>query len=322
MAVFTTISNQEAADFLGEYDLGTFVSLRGITAGIENTNFFLTTTAGEYVLTIFEVLNHEQLHFYIELMHTLASKKVKVPMPQTRRDGHRIGTLKDKPAAIVERLAGGYESDPSDLHCRIAAQTQAQAHLAAQDFALHQPNLRGLAWWESTYPEIRSFLTPEQNTLFETVLREQQDVQATSQWRNLPAGACHCDLFRDNVLFDGTYDDPRMGGIIDFYFAGHDAWLFDVAVAVNDWCIERSTGAFKPDLVRAWLNAYAQVRPFTAEEKSLWPVALRAAALRFWTSRLNDYFRPRPAQTLKPHDPTHFERILVQRMQHPAPALP
>lgn len=322
MAVFTTISNQEAADFLGEYDLGTFISLRGITAGIENTNFFLTTTAGEYVLTIFEVLNHEQLHFYIELMHTLASRKVQVPMPQTRRDGLRIGTLKDKPAAIVERLAGGYESDPSDLHCKIAARTQAQAHLAAQDFALHQPNLRGLAWWESIYPEIRSFLTPDQNALFETALKEQQDIQATVGWQNLPAGACHCDLFRDNVLFDGTYDDPRMGGIIDFYFAGHDAWLFDVAVAVNDWCIERSTGALKADLVQAWLTAYAQVRPFTEDEKALWPAALRAAALRFWTSRLNDFFRPRPAQTLKPHDPTHFERILVQRMQHPAPALP
>ncbi len=322
MAVFTPVTNQEAAQFLRDYDLGEFVSLRGITAGIENTNFFLNTTQGEYVLTLFEVLNHEQLNFYIELMHALASRQVKVPMPQTRKDGARIGTLNGKPAAIVDRLAGGYESDPGVQHCRIAAQTQAQAHLAAADFALYQPNLRGLEWWEQTYPAIRPFLTDTQNELFQTSLQEQREVQSGEAWKSLPAGACHCDLFRDNVLFDGTYDEPRMGGIIDFYFAGHDTWLFDVAVAVNDWCIERTTGQLQPWLVQAWLTAYAQVRPFTENEKLLWPAALRAAALRFWTSRLNDYFRPRPAQTLKPHDPTHFERILTLRVQQPAPPLP
>ncbi|ETF02273.1 homoserine kinase [Advenella kashmirensis W13003] len=322
MAVFTPVTNQQATDYLAQYALGDFVSLRGITAGIENTNFFLNTSQGEYVLTLFEVLNHEQLNFYIELMHTLASREVKVPMPQTRRDGTRIGTLNGKPAAIVDRLAGGYESDPGIQHCIIAGRTQAQAHLAARDFALYQPNLRGLPWWEETYPGIRPFLTDSQDRLFTASLEEQRQIQTGDDWKSMPAGACHCDLFRDNVLFDGTYDEPRMGGIIDFYFAGHDAWLFDVAVAVNDWCIERSTGALQPWLVQAWLQAYAQERPFTETEKKLWPIALRAAALRFWTSRLNDYFRPRPAQTLKPHDPTHFERILTLRVQQPVPPLP
>ncbi len=129
-------------------------------------------------------------------------------------------------------------------------------------------------------------------------------------------------MFRDNVLFDGTFENPSMGGVIDFYFAGCDKWIFDVAVAVNDWCIERETGALLKDHANAWLQAYHRIRPFTHEEQQVWPVALRAAALRFWTSRLYDFFIPRPAQTLKPHDPTHFERILKLRTESVLPQLP
>ncbi|MCD0504611.1 phosphotransferase, partial [Bordetella petrii] len=198
----------------------------------------------------------------------------------------------------------------------------ARAHLAARDFPLRQPNLRGLAWWVDTAPKVLPFLDAEQARLLGGELAEQQRVAATPAWQALPAGPAHCDLFRDNVLFAGTFDDPLMGGIIDFYFAGCDTWLFDVAVSVNDWCIERDTGAFVPALVDAWLQAYAAQRPFTAEERQAWPHMLRAAALRFWLSRLYDFYLPRPAQTLKPHDPRHFERVLLARHRPGLPALP
>ena len=147
------------------------------------------------------------------------------------------------------------------------------------------------------------FLDEGQARLLSTELAEQQAASATASWQSLPSGPAHCDLFRDNVLFAGTFDDPLMGGFIDFYFAGCDTWLFDVAVSVNDWCIERDTGAFIPELVQSWLRAYAEVRPFTDAERQAWPLMLRGAVLRFWLSRLYDYFLPRPAQTLKPHDP-------------------
>src|SRR5690606_27453897 len=127
---------------------------------------------------------------------------------------------------------------------------------------------------------------PAQAQLLARALEEQQRVAATPAWQQLPAGPAHCDLFRDNVLFAGTSDEPRMGGFIDFYFAGWDTWLFDVAVAVNDWCIDRGTGTFEPDLLQAWLTAYAKVRPFTEDERRAWPAMLRGAALRFWLSRL------------------------------------
>lgn len=322
MAVFTPVSDNDAQQLLTRYSIGELVSLRGITAGIENTNYFLTTTHGEFVLTLFEVLTHEQLPFYIELMHHLANRKIPVPQPQTMLDGNRLTTLNDKPCAIVTRLSGGYESHPSATHCALAGDTLARMHLAAQDFPIKQPNLRGLDWWKTTIPEIHEFLTPTQTELIDHSLAQQIDLSETSTYASLPRGPAHCDLFRDNVLFDGTFDQPRMGGFIDFYFAGWDTWIFDVAVSVNDWCIHRDSGAFKPAQLQAWLQAYAAVRPFTEAEKQCWPLILQAAALRFWVSRLYDYHLPRPAQTLKPHDPRHFERILRLRTSSQITPLP
>ena len=322
MAVFTPVSDDDARELLQRYTLGDLVSLRGITAGIENTNYFLNTTRGEYVLTIFEVLTAEQLPFYIALMTHLAERGVPVPHPQLLRDGSRLTQLHGKPCTIVTRLSGGYEPDPSPAHCAQAGKTLAKMHLAAQGFDIQQPNLRGLPWWRETAPQVMPFLDAKQADMLRDTLKEQIAFSETNTYRGLPFGPAHCDLFRDNVLFDGTYESPRMGGIIDFYFAGCDTWLFDVAVCANDWCIERETGTFIPERLDAFLRAYAAVRPFTAEEHEAWPLLLQAGALRFWISRLYDYFLPRPAQTLKPHDPRHFERVLTLRRQTPAPKLP
>lgn len=322
MAVFTAVSDADARTLLTQFDLGDLVSLRGITAGIENTNYFLATTRGEFVLTLFEVLTQAQLPFYIELMHHLATRGVPVPQPQTLRDGSRLTTLHGKPCAIVSRLPGGYEPAPGAAHCALAGSTLARAHLAARDFPLQQPNLRGLNWWLETAPKVLPFLDPDQTQLLTHELAAQQRAATSPVWQDLPAGPAHCDLFRDNVLFAGTFDNPLMGGFIDFYFAGCDTWLFDVAVSVNDWCIERDNGHFVPELVESWLAAYAEVRPFTDDERAAWPTMLRAAALRFWLSRLYDFYLPRPAQTLKPHDPRHFERVLRARHRADLPALP
>ena len=315
MAVFTSVSDDDARTLLQRYDLGELVSLRGITAGIENTNYFLYTTRGEYVLTLFEVLTAEQLPFYIELMNYLAERGVPVPHPQPMLNGQRLTELNGKPSTIVTRLSGGYEPDPSPEHCAQAGSTMARMHMAAQDFNIRQPNLRGLDWWRDTAPKVLPFLDTDQTQILNETLEEVAAFAKTSAYAALPFGPAHCDMFRDNVLFDGTYEAPRLGGIIDFYFAGCDAWIFDVAVTANDWCIERETGAFIPEKLQGFLNAYASSRPFTDAEREAWPVMLRAGALRFWISRLYDFFLPRPAQTLKPHDPRHFERILRQRRQ-------
>lgn len=315
MAVFTPVSESDATQLLVDYDLGSLVSLTGIAAGIENSNFFLTTTRGEFVLTVFEVLEAAQLPFYVELMHHLASRQVPVPMPQTRRDGVRISNLHGKPTIIVTKLAGGWVREPSVAHCEIAARTMARSHLAARDFVIHQPNLRGLDWWKVTAPKVIHHLSKSQRELLETSLLAQINLAADGKLAALPVGPAHCDYFRDNVLFTGTSAKPSMGGVIDFYFAGCDYWLFDLAVAVNDWCVDPATGELDPARLHGWLKGYTSVRPFEVVERAVWPQMLQAAALRFWISRLFDYYNPRPAQTLKPHDPTQFERILRLRSE-------
>ena len=322
MAVFTPVTDDDARDLLSAYSLGELTGLTGITAGIENTNYFLDTTHGHYVLTIFEVLTREQLPFYVELMHWLASHRVAVPMPQTRQDGLRISSLHGKPAIIVSKLPGQWVRNPGIEHCALAAKAMARAHLAAVDFNIKQPNLRGLDWWQSTAPKLTEFISPAQHALLWQALDEQVQAKTSGRLEGLPVGPSHCDYFRDNVLFAGPSDSPTMGGVIDFYFAGCDHWLFDLAVAVNDWCIDQSSGAFRPDHLQTWLSAYQSVRPITRQERELWPLMLRAAALRFWISRLFDYHRPRPAEHLTPHDPTHFERILTLRITQAAPPIP
>ena len=158
MAVFTPVSSEEAQVILQDYELGDFVSMQGITAGIENTNYFLTTSEGEFVLTIFEVLTAEQIPFYLDLMYGLGMKKQAVPMPQKRKDGTIWGLFNDKPMCIVVRLNGGWEAHPSAKHCEIVARAQARQHIAAHDLPLNQPNLRGLSWWQETYPAIKPYL--------------------------------------------------------------------------------------------------------------------------------------------------------------------
>ena len=307
------------------YELGDVLAFRGIPSGIENSNFFLTTTRGEYVLTIFEKLTAQQLPFYLDLMRHLAGHGVPVPDPIPRDDGALFGELHGKPAAIVTKLEGSAELAPGVEHCIEVGQMLARLHLAGRDYPRNQPNLRSLPWWQENVPAIVPFITDEQRALLEGELAHQASFFASDDYAALPAGPCHCDLFRDNVLFahaaPGTGHDVRLGGFFDFYFAGYDKWMFDVAVTVNDWCVDLATGVLDDARADALLRAYQTVRPFTAEERRHWGDMLRAGAYRFWVSRLYDFYLPRAAEMLKPHDPGHFERILRERIAH-TPVLP
>jgi homoserine kinase type II len=318
MAVFTAVTETDLAQWMRHYDLGEVVDFRGISSGIENSNFFLTTTRGAYVLTIFEKLTAAQLPFYLELMRHLAAHRVPVPDPVPRDDGALFGTLHGKAATIVTKLEGSAELAPRIEHCLEVGQMLARMHLAGRDFPLHQPNLRSLAWWKETVPAVLPFMTDAQRALITAELEHQSAFFASDDYAALPGGPCHCDLFRDNVLFalaaPDTGHSVRLGGFFDFYFAGCDKWLFDVAVTVNDWCVDLATGRLDPARTEAFLRAYQMVRPFTSEERHHWRDMLRAGACRFWVSRLYDFHLPRAAEMLQPHDPTHFERILRERL--------
>ena len=193
----------------------------------------------------------------------------------------------------------------------------ARMHLAVADFPLHQPHLRGLAWWVQTAPVVAPYLQPPQAALLSAEVAFQQEVAASPAGRSLPQGAIHADLFRDNVMFDDTAGEDRLCGFFDFYFAGTDTLLFDLAVCLNDWCCDADTGALDPALAATFVAAYESERPLGHTEVRLLPALMRAAALRFWISRLWDWHLPRSAELLKPKDPTHFERVLLRCIDNP-----
>ena len=317
MAVFTSVSMADLDPWIKQFPLGKPISIQGISSGIENSNFFLNTESGEYVLTVFENLNFAQLPFYLNLMHHLAERAVLVPAPIANLYGELLASLHGKPAAIVTKLEGSCQLAPGAVHCAEVGAMLAKMHLAAEDFSIRQPNLRGIDWWRSTTPVVLPFMPDAGQHLLRAEMHFQEAFAASEPYHRLPRGPIHADLFRNNVMFDGD----KLTGFFDFYFAGCDTWLFDVAVTVNDWCVDLDTGVLDTARVRAMLDAYRRVREFTADEQVAWQPMLRAGALRFWLSRLYDLHLPRDAEMLTPHDPTHFERILRERIAHPAPAL-
>ncbi|NRF70763.1 homoserine kinase [Aquincola sp. S2] len=309
MAVFTEVSFDEAAAFLRTLDMGQLRSIQACTGGIENTNYFVDTETGAYVLTLFERLATDELPFYLHLMQHLAGRGIPVPDPMPDRAGRLLHQLKGKPAVVVDRLRGRNELQPSIAHCRAVGAMLARLHLAGRDYDRQQANLRGLPWWEETVPMVWPYLREDQRALLSSEMDLQRRIAESPEYASLARGPIHGDLFRDNVLFDGE----RLTGILDFYFAGCDTWLYDIGVSLNDWCVDQDGG--RPDHVReaAFIEAYESVRPLPSQERGLLPALQRAAALRFWLSRLRDLHLPRQAAVLKAHDPGHFERILRHR---------
>ena len=322
MAVYTEVPEAEAGALVRRLGLGTLRALEPCPRGIENTNYFCDTTTGRYVLTLFERLTAEQLPFYLHLMRHLAERGIPVPAPHADEAGEILLHVRGKPAAIVDRLPGSHRLAPDAAHCAMVGAMLARMHLAGLDYPRVQPNLRGLAWWEATVPQLLPHLSPAQRDLMQGELDFQRQVAASATHAGLPRGAIHGDLFRDNVMFEAVPGGDRLGGFFDFYFAGVDVLLFDIAVCLNDWCADPASGRLAEVRAGAFVAAYETVRPLDGAEARLMPALLRAAALRFWISRLWDLHLPRDATLLEPHDPAPFERVLRERVRapwHPPP---
>ncbi len=303
MSVYTPVERDELEAFLLNYELGDLVDYQGISAGIENTNYFVTTSEKSLVLTLFENHTAEELGYFLDLMAFLAEHAVPSAHPIADRNGHYLRTLNGKPAALVMRLRGASIEHPGTAHCRALGHALAHLHLAGQQFSGHRDNDRGPHWWHTTRDVIADKLSDSERTL----LDEELAFQRTHRFDSLPRGVIHADLFRDNALFEGE----TLTGIIDFYYACNDVLLYDVAVTVNDWC-SNADGSLDEEKLRALLSAYRKIRPFTSEEQSAWTVMLRAGALRFWLSRLQDLHFPREGELTHTKDPGVFRNILQQ----------
>ncbi len=307
MSVYTAVTADELDAWLARYALGTLVELTPIAAGIENTNYFVTTERGRYVLTLYERLPAEELPFYLNLMAHLARAGVEAPAPAPDRTGALFSHLNGRPAGLVRRIEGTPIDVPSEAQCAAVGNALARLHCASESYRARLTNRRGPVWWRQATRAVRPFITPEQNELLTAEVR----FQTKFGKGKLPKGAIHGDLFCDNVLFA----DHQVVGIIDFGFAATDFFAYDLAIAVNDWCVVRDA-ADVPDnaRTRAMVRAYHAVRPLTGDERSQWHALLRAAALRFWVSRLYDLHLPRPGELTHAHDPAPFERILRARV--------
>ena len=309
MSVFTTVSADELTEWLKAYPLGTLLELKGIASGITNTNYFVTTTSGRYVLTLFEEHTADELPYFLDLMTHLAERGVPCPHPVKRNDGVQLDELNGKPAALVSCLAGRDIETPNEIHCAEVGRVLANMHLAGESFSGNSHDTRGSVWRQTTADKVFGLLGADDQSMLSQVMQRQASLNLSS----LPQGVIHADLFRDNVLFDGE----KIGGLIDFYYACRGAFLYDLAIAVNDWCVN-SDGSLDKPRVMAMLKAYHAVRALTHQEKAVWTDMLPIAALRFWLSRLKDKHFPHAGELTHAKDPQHFQKILKWDIQHQA----
>ena len=314
MSVYTTVSREELVAFLKTYPVGDLVDFEGISAGIENTNYFVDTEDGRWVLTLFERAAPADLPYFLGLMDHLAHRGVPSASPLAGDHG-LLSELNGKPAALVHRLDGGGVMSPSVAQCHEVGRVLAEMHKAGQSFPMHRDDCRGLDWARASAAEVMPKLTEEDAA----ILSSEIEFQAAHDRGRLPAGVCHNDLFRDNVLFSET----ALAGLIDFYFASNGALLYDLAVTVNDWCLmedEHQDGGEAGARYEALVGGYREIRELEAIEVEAWPQMLRAAALRFWLSRLYDWHFPRDGEMTHSKDPAAFKSMLLRHRDNP-PAL-
>lgn len=309
MSVFTTLTLDEVHAWLRDFSIGDITELRGIAAGITNTNYFVITEKNRYVLTIFEKNTLEELPYFVNLMTHLAAHGVPCPTPIADVNGVALHALKGKPALMVSCLKGKDVATPNLAQVVEVALTLAKLHVAGGSFKQVSFNQRGQAWFAATTQKVLPTLNLQEQALLQSELAYQLTLN-TSQ---LPQGVIHGDLFRDNVLFD----DDSLGGFIDFYYACNDVLAYDLAIAVNEWCLHHNgadLGNIDTEKVDAFLSAYQSVRPLTSLELTCWPALLRRAALRFWLSRLHDFHFPQLGEITHAKDPNHFKSILQARI--------
>jgi len=307
MSVFTPVSAEQAAQLLTHYPLGELESLEGIAQGVENTNYFLTTTTGDYVLTLFEKLSAEDLPFYTGLMDHLATHDIACPAPIRAEDGRFTTELNGKPACIVTRLEGAPRMQPTVADCREVGEVLARLHVAGVGYDAGMANPNGRAWREGFAAKLRPHLSSGENALLEA----ENTYQSIHDETVLPVGIIHGDLFRDNIL----WDDAGRPGLIDFYFACDDALAFDLAITVNDWCT-REDGAIDTMRMLNLVAGYEVMRPLEPQERALWPVMLRRAALRTWLGRLGYNHFPQDSHMTIPKDHAFSRRLLEHHISH------
>ena len=296
---------------VADYYLGELVSFQGISGGVENTNYFLTTTTGKYVVTLFEEFDLDEVPYFLDVVAHLKHKGFNVPAALIDIHGERLREVNGRPTIIVDCFPGGELNGTDETSCRLMGEALAKLHIAGEDFPVHRDSHRGVAWWHRTSKAIANELEEEQATLLLSQIEAFDDFIA--QHPDLPKTTIHGDLFYNNTLFEGN----KLSAIIDFYNACHSWAMYDLAIVVNDWCSDITTGELDNAKYKALIKAYLHEREATPEEIQAWPYMLKIAALRFWLSRLEAWHGAKhdPERLAQQHDPLEFQRILEARVR-------
>jgi homoserine kinase type II len=306
MAVYTDVAADELAEFLGHYDIGDLLSYKGIAEGVENSNFLLHTSAGYFILTLYEKrVARSDLPFFLGLMTHLASRGISCPQPLKNKSGEALSILAGRPAAIINFLEGVWPRKPNAAHCAGVGQALAKMHLAGADFPMSRANALSVSGWRPLFEAAASRADEVQHGLRDLIGAELDHLEGNIWPQNLPQGVIHADLFPDNVFFLGE----EVSGIIDFTFACTDMLAYDVAICLNAWCFE-SDCSFNVTKARAFLGAYGRERPLSEAEQNALPLLARGAALRFLLTRLVDFLNVPKGALVRPKDPLEYARKL------------
>jgi homoserine kinase type II len=308
VSVYTQVNAGQLTGFLRRYHIGELIHHQGISAGITNTNYTVETTVGAFILTLYEHHSESSLDYILGLQHHLAERAVACAAPVLDSRDLLFSILNQRPAAIIERVPGKICETVTTGHCALIGAELARFHLAGADYSAKRNNPCGLDW----YVVMAKKLNPVLKDADRHLLQQEIDIYLQYPFTRLPQGSIHADLFHDNALFDGD----RLGGIIDFDYACFGTLIYDLAVIMNDWCINADS-TLDPLRVDSLLHAYHQVRPIESREHDALPLMLRVGALRFWLSRLNDLKFPLPGELTYVKDPNEFRDMLVLRRDSP-----
>jgi len=304
MAVYTSINSSDLNDWIEKFNFKDLVNFKGISSGVTNSNYLIQMAHSNYILTIFEHNNIEELPFYIDLMTYLAKENFLCPRPIENKNGQALGLLKEKPALMVSFLDGKEKAIRSPKSCYLVGQYLAKLHLIANNFSQLNKNTRGLDWVSDMYLNLKKYLSLEDQGILELEINYHKEMDKVE----LPEGIIHGDLFKDNVLFL----NDKVSGFIDFYYACNEKFIYDIAIAINDWCIDQD-GQINKSMFLEFIKGYRSERKLTDNEQEYLNVSLRLAALRFWLSRLEDFYNAKEGEITSIKDPKHFKDILLDR---------
>ncbi len=305
MAVYTEVSQEDLAIFLGQYDIGRALSYKGIAEGVENSNYLLQTDKGRYILTLYEKrVEVKDLPFFLGFMDHLAQKNLKCPVPVHARDGVALKRLSGRPAAIISFLDGMCINRPNEKHCEQVGFNLARLHMAGRDYTGVRANNLGPDQWRPLFDQCAA-RADEVTPGLKQIIAEELDYLTQNWPGGLSQGIIHADLFPDNVFFI----DDMCSGLIDFYFACNDALAYDLAICINAWCFERS-GEFNATKARKLTQGYMSQNPLPGKDIEALPNLCRGASLRFLLTRLYDWLNQVDGALVKPKNPNEYlERL-------------